>query len=487
MEVNQQSIVIGAGLGGLTAAALLAHAGKKPLVIEQNWIPGGCATSYPRKNVIFESGATTLVGLDKGMALYELLRKLNLNLPAQKLKIPMRVVLSDGTLITRFQDKEEWIAEAERVFGPKGQRAFWEFSFKLSDFVWRVSGKYLNFPPSKLSDFAQLAKSFHPADLPFLRYIFFSEQTVLKRFGLADNKRFVDFCNEQLLISAQNHIGEVNALFASAALCYTQLGNYYMPGGMGKISELLCDYISSEGGLVMLRNKVKSIQFLRKNQFKIQTEKGEYNSPLLVSGIPLNNLYEIDQTGKAEKYRTYLMEPERLYSAFQAGIVFKAKHYFDCLHHQIHLKTPFLGTEAASVFVSLSHPDDELRAPNGQCVASVSMHIRHPHKPIAASKAEMEKAVLNVLIEHGFFNEEDVIYMHSSQQKSWEKWTGRKWGFVGGYPQYMDIKPWQMKDARHPCKGFYLCGDSIYPGQGIPGTVLSGFCAFEKAKTDGYI
>ena len=47
------AIVIGSGLGGLTAAALLAKAGRKVCVIERNHIVGGCAS-------IFKKGALTI-------------------------------------------------------------------------------------------------------------------------------------------------------------------------------------------------------------------------------------------------------------------------------------------------------------------------------------------------------------------------------------------------------------------------------------------
>lgn len=64
------------------------------------------------------------------------------------------------------------------------------------------------------------------------------------------------------------------------------------------------------------------------------------------------------------------------------------------------------------------------------------------------------------------------------------KWTNRKWGFVGGYPQYMNIKPWEMINGRILKNKAYLCGNSTYPGQGIPGACLSGVIAFEKWKCD---
>ena len=47
-------IIIGAGLGGLTAGAKLAKEGKKVLLVEQHNIPGGCATTFKRKDFLFD-------------------------------------------------------------------------------------------------------------------------------------------------------------------------------------------------------------------------------------------------------------------------------------------------------------------------------------------------------------------------------------------------------------------------------------------------
>jgi len=47
-------VVIGAGNGGLTAAAQLAKEGKKVLLLEQHNLPGGFATSFVRGRFEFE-------------------------------------------------------------------------------------------------------------------------------------------------------------------------------------------------------------------------------------------------------------------------------------------------------------------------------------------------------------------------------------------------------------------------------------------------
>ncbi len=56
-------IIVGGGLGGLTAGAKLAKEGKKVLLLEQHDRPGGCATTFKRKDFTMEVGLHEMDGL----------------------------------------------------------------------------------------------------------------------------------------------------------------------------------------------------------------------------------------------------------------------------------------------------------------------------------------------------------------------------------------------------------------------------------------
>ena len=487
MKEVTEVVVIGSGIAGLTVSSLLAKDGISVTVLEQNWLPGGCASSYPRKHYIFESGATTIVGLDEGMPVGHFLDQIGVELPFRKLDTPMQVHLKNGKVITRYQDLERWIAEAERVFGPEGQRPFWEHCFRISEFVWGTSLLQKNFPPTRFPDFLQAAQRIRPNQLVYAGWALVSMKSFLKKYGLDSNQEFVDFVNQQLLITAQNYLEEVNVLFGAAALCYTNYTNYYMDGGLINLVKPLVSNIEAHKGEVRLREGVTQI-IPKDDGYHVITTKGEYHAKYVVSAIPLNDTLNVwaDDSLQA-KYASRKLSSEKVNSAFSLGFVMKRRNAPTCIHHQIHLEKPLLYTGSDSIFLSLSHPEDEGRCGPDELVGSVSTHVPDPENTFVHDKELVVEEIFSALEKAGFLKREDVTFYHASTPKAWKKWTGRSWGFVGGYPQYMSVKPWRMIDGRLDGKGAYICGDSTYPGQGIPGACLSGIVGYEKMKVDGVL
>ena len=62
---KESIIVVGGGIAGLTAAALLAKEGCAVTLVEAHSQLGGCAGTFQRGDYTFDVGATQVAGLEK--------------------------------------------------------------------------------------------------------------------------------------------------------------------------------------------------------------------------------------------------------------------------------------------------------------------------------------------------------------------------------------------------------------------------------------
>ena len=86
VSVKYDVIIIGSGLGGLACGVMLSRTGKRVLVLERQWQPGGCMQSYKRKGCHLDTGLHYVGGLDEGQPLHDAFKDLGLlDLPWQRL------------------------------------------------------------------------------------------------------------------------------------------------------------------------------------------------------------------------------------------------------------------------------------------------------------------------------------------------------------------------------------------------------------------
>lgn len=114
-------VVIGAGNGGLTAAATLAGQGLRVMVLEKHNIPGGCATSFCRGRFEFEVALHQLSGLGTPEKPGPLLKILDDLKVAQDLKwVPMknlyRVIVPGQLMLTLPADREGCVEALQNRF-----------------------------------------------------------------------------------------------------------------------------------------------------------------------------------------------------------------------------------------------------------------------------------------------------------------------------------------------------------------------------------
>lgn len=68
------TIIVGAGLGGLATASMLARKGRRVLVLERHYLPGGYATFFKRKDFTFDVSLHSFDGVVDGGSSYDIVR-----------------------------------------------------------------------------------------------------------------------------------------------------------------------------------------------------------------------------------------------------------------------------------------------------------------------------------------------------------------------------------------------------------------------------
>lgn len=496
MKINQDydAIIVGSGMGGMSAGAMLAKDGYKVLILEKAHASGGCSSSYFRKGYVFESGATTLIGFDENQPLWKLEKETGIKIPREEITPSMSVWI-DGEQITRYKDREQWIQECARVFGDeKTQRAFWEEAFKVSDLVWKVSLKNPHFPPQKISEWGELITNNNPLDVWVLKYAFQSVGDAMKKYGV-DTPKFRRFVDEQLMITAQAKSDETPFLFGAAGLTYTNYSNFYVPGGLLEMINTIRLFIQDKGGALHTKEGVEMIS-KEGDQYTVYTkttrkEKFTYRAPIVISNVPVWNMKDITAGDMSTYFQNEAKDFDEAWGAITLGIATNDTYPEELpLHNQIHLEdeetVPY--TNSDSIFVSMSKPGDSVRAKEGMRTLNISTHASPEfwysmNGTYDAAKQQVQDFVVKVLREKlSGFADAQIEVIHTATPVTWENWVYRKKGRVGGIPQSMARSLLKWTPHETPFKGLYLCGDTTYPGQGIPGVTLSGINVYSRIK-----
>ncbi len=488
---TEQIIVIGSGIGGLTAAALLAKRGYKILVLEKNHLPGGCCSTYPRFGFTFEAGATTLIGFDEFQPLIRMEKEVGLKLNKIHLEIPMSVWL-DGIQIRKYEDLNQWIEEAEYHFGKENQRPFWELCYQTAMDAWEISYSMPYFPPSSFGDWIRLL---NPVNLRFAKsfpWVFKSTKDVLASFGLDKNEKFIRFINQQMLIASQAYSDDTQFLIGAPVLTYTNSPNYYLKGGLVQLPDQLISMLRESGNSIYYRKEVVHIH-QQENGFEVACSDGtKYSASKVISNSTIWNMTEMISGNKTKYFQKLADRFKFSWGAFIMNLGIKNRFpEFDILHHQIIFDEPLPFLNSVSVFVSASHESDEDRAPVGYRAINISTHDPEPEIWFSLSSEEYERrksiienAILDRIKKILPLTDDDISIKFSGTAKSFNEWIGRKHGRVGGIPSDGLKTIFRMASPRTPMKNLYMVGDTVFPGQGISAVTQSGINTFFRVISD---
>ncbi len=472
------TLLIGAGVGGLTSAALLLKAGHRVTVLEAHTYAGGCAGTFYHQKYRFDAGATLAGGFSQGGPHARVAETLGLEWPITAVDPAWVVHLPNGRSVTQWAHPNQWQQERQTIF-PQAEK-FWRTQEKLANIAWDISSRPFPWPPATRQDVTALLQAMRPTTFLALPHLFHS----VSQLAATPDPLFKAFLDGQLLISAQTTSDQANALYGSAALDLPRRGVNHVQGGMGGLAQTLVKWIRENGGEVFFRQSVKTIEVKQGRVTAVSTHKGLH----LTADYFLANVTPWALAGLLGEHTPPRLQRETqtrpaTWGAFTLylGLETADLPSLPASHHQIILDPSKPLGEGNSVFISLSNPHDPSRAPAGRQTATLSTHTAVApwwelrHQPDKTAYLERRDDYCERLLRAA----EQVIpglrrairLCLPATPVTFAFYTKRPFGMVGGFPQTSLLR------ARGPQTGLpnlWLVGDSIFPGQSTAGVTLGG-------------
>ncbi|NJL93134.1 MAG: FAD-dependent oxidoreductase [Anaerolineae bacterium] len=368
----QKIVVIGAGVGGLTTAALLAKAGFEVTVLEAHVYSGGCAGTFYHQGYHFDAGATLAGGFQPGGPHHIVGELLNLTWPVRRAEPAWVVQLPDARII-RWGLDAAW--RAERAEKLPQMRHFWRQQEYVADRVWNFSARVPAWPPANLTDWARLFSKVRLPMVPTAPLALASFGQWLE-FNHITDRQSRTFIDAQLLISAQVTAAQANALYGAIAMDLPRAGAHHVQGGIGNLAKTLARGLREQGGELLFRQQVTCVVPQPGGGYLVRTNKGlEMRADGVVANLTPWALASLLGEHAPAALRQELDKREEPWGAFTlyAGVDADAVRG-DCDHYQVVMDYDKPLGEANSVFISLSDPEDTSRAPAGQRTLTMSTH-----------------------------------------------------------------------------------------------------------------
>lgn len=469
--MTRHTVVIGAGIGGLTTAALLLKAGHRVTVLEAHVYPGGCAGTFFHKGFRFDAGATLAGGFAEGGPHARLAEMLGLVWPVQKGDPAWRVHLPNGRFLTQWANPAQWQQERVAVF-PHAE-PFWQLQEKLAHIAWDVASRPFPWPPASLRDWLTVVRGLRSPTLAALPYAW----ATIGRLAPADDPLFKAFLDGQLLISAQTTAAEANALYGSAALDLPRRGVCHVTGGIGSLAQTLVGWIRQQGGEVLFRRPVAQIEVAGGRATAVCTVKGErFAADTVVGNLTPWGLAGLLGEAAPEPLRRETAVRPATWGAFTLYVGLDAAKLppqaAEVWHHQVIVDEKRPLGEGNSVFISLSDPHDPSRAPAGMRAATLSTHTaiapwwelhNGPDEAAYRQRREQYCHTLLTAAERALPGlSAAMVLCKPATPVTFQYYTRRPGGMVGGFAQT------SLFNGRLPHTGIpnvWLVGDSIFPGQ----------------------
>jgi all-trans-retinol 13,14-reductase len=497
---DYDAIVIGSGIGGLTAAALLAKLGKRVCVLEQHYTAGGYTHSYEREGYEWDVGVHYIGEVHKP---WSMIRRVFDVISDDKLEwAPMdarydRIILGEQTY-DYVAGREEFKAEMKLHF-PEEAAVIDRYVELLSEVSAKVprffAGQAL--PRSLGVLYSKLRRWWLPD------YFFKTTREVLE--GLTQNQQLIGVLTAQWGDYGLPPAKAAFVMHAMVAKHYITGGNYPV-GGATKISESIIPLIEAAGGQVFTYAGVERILIENGRAVGVRLHKDgtELRAPQIVSCAGLIPTYTrlIDPQVAAEHgllAPLKQVEPSAatlcLYAGFKgsaAELSLPKTNYwvYPTADHDYNVGSFNSGENPAMPLIYISFPSAKDPAWDAHFPNKATVEIVAPTQPhwfaqwkgstwgkrgpeYEAFKAQLTEQLLETLYRHQpqLRGALDFCELATPLSTEWFQWNEQ--GEIYGIDHTVQRFEQHWIHSQTPIKGLYLTGSDTVTA-GVGGALMAG-------------
>jgi prolycopene isomerase len=483
-------VVVGGGMGGLSAGVGLARQGKKVLVVENHYRAGGYAHAFRRKKYLFDSAVHLTPGGGPGGGLTRLLQDWGVAdrvtfLPVQ----PMYRTVGPGLETLICSGREAFIESHARHFPAErdGIARFVGVLDKMADEIRTLSA--LDVPPSQMM---RLMVKQCPT---VLRYSSRTLQQLL-------DEHVKNPVAQSVLATLWTYLGlppkGCSAVaFAVMMMSFVNENAYYVQGTFQNLADAFVEALQIHGGELVMPRRVEKILLDARGRacgVKLAGNGEEIRSRSVVSNADAFQTF-FEMVGRER------LTPDFACSLESRGLSISAFEVFlgvdmDLKGMGVVHETFFApGHSADEVYENhangtvfgcgLSVPtieDDSGVAPPGHHTVCITMFAPwdrswKEHKPVVTERLvdEAEKVIPGL--------RRGIVYQDSGTPWTMQRYSGNTRGAIYGW----DASPKSLAtrlSMETPVPGLFLAGHWTRPGGGLYAVVTSGQVAAQRVAKE---